>query len=201
MNEKNEKEETQQAEQEENNKEQEEQKNEKKDAQKEAEKLEEMTVEEILEEKVSELEDELETEKEARKQYFKKLQRLQADFVNYRKRMEKEKDQIDFKAREDIILNLLPVIDNFERALESDSDESSLREGVEMIYKQLKNVLKQEGVETISSEGEEFDHNYHEAMMQIEDSEHESGTVVEEIEKGYILDEQVIRPAKVKVVK
>lgn len=147
-----------------------------------------------LEEQVSSLEEEKDN-------YYNKLQRLQADFVNYRNRTQREKDSLALEAKIELVNELLPVIDNFERALSSEGEESELKTGVEMIYKQLINNLKSQGLEKIPTEGEEFHHKYHEAIMQVEDCEEESGIVVEEMQKGYLIEDKVIRPAMVKVAK
>jgi molecular chaperone GrpE len=152
-----------------------------------------------LEEKVEKLEQEIDDLKEEKGNYRKQLQRLKADFMNYRKRIKKEKEGIKLSAQIEIIEEILPIIDNFERALNSDDKKVEFKEGVQLIHKQLLNSLKQTGLEKINSEGKEFDPKYHEAIMQIEDSDSESGIVVEEIQKGYMYDDKVIRPAMVKV--
>ena len=130
-----------------------------------------------------------------------KYQRLKADFVNYRKRTKREKESISLEARIELANEILPVIDNFERALSSEGDENDFKTGVEMIYKQLINNLKSQGLEKIPTKGEEFDHKYHEAIMQVDDCDEESGIIVEEMQKGYMIEDKVIRPAMVKVAK
>lgn len=156
-------------------------------------------------EKVERLKEELEEQIDEKKKYKKQLQRLKADFINYRKRMEREKNGLELKAKIELLEEIIPVIDNFERALNSEEDkkesQKNYKEGVEMIYRQLLNSLKQEGLETIVTEDEEFDPKYHEAIMQIEDSDKDSGIIVEELQKGYIYCDKVIRPAMVKVAK
>ncbi|ACL70031.1 nucleotide exchange factor GrpE [Halothermothrix orenii] len=154
-----------------------------------------------LKERVKELETEVDELTEEKNNIFNKLQRLQADFINYRKRTNKEKGKIGIRAKIELIEKILPVVDNFERALNSAPDEDEFKQGVDMIYRQLMDTLKKEGVEVIPAVGEPFDHNLHEAIMQVEDSKYESGTVVEELQKGYILEDKVIRPAMVKVAK
>ena len=119
--------------------------------------------------------------------------------MNYRKRTKREKTSISLEARIELINELLPVIDNFERALISEEEESEFKTGVEMIYKQLMNNLKQQGLQRIPTEEEEFDPKYHEAIMQVEDDDKESGMIVEEMQKGFMLEDKVIRPAMVKV--
>lgn len=138
----------------------------------------------------------LEAEKEA---FNNRLQRLQADFSNYRKRTDKEMGKIQSTAVVELIRELLPVIDNFERALSQGESEDDFKKGVEMIFRQLMTFLEKQGVEVIDAVGEEFDHNYHNAVMQVESEEFDSGIIIEELQKGYILGEIVIRPAMVKV--
>ncbi|MFW5985951.1 MAG: nucleotide exchange factor GrpE [Halanaerobiales bacterium] len=147
---------------------------------------------EDLQEKV----DLLQAEKEG---YIDRLQRLQAEFSNYRRRTDKEMGKIQSKTIVEVIRELLPIIDNFERALAQETNDENVKKGVEMIYRQLVNFLKKQGVEKIAAQGEEFDHNYHEAVMQVESEEHESGIIIEELQKGYILGDKIIRPAMVKV--
>ena len=135
---------------------------------------------------------------------FAQFQRLQADFDNYRKRAEKEKTEICTHAKEDIIIQLLYVIDNLERCEKSaiaGDDFETLKTGVELTLKQLKDTLKKEGLEEISSTGKKFDPEKHEALLTTESDEHEDDTIAEEIQKGYIFKDKVIRPSKVKVVK
>ncbi|MFW6237683.1 MAG: nucleotide exchange factor GrpE [Halanaerobiales bacterium] len=151
------------------------------------------------EEKVEQLQEELEKVEEEKNEYYKQLIRLKSDFTNYRRRVEKEKKGLELEARVGLINEILPVLDNFERALESSGEEGDFKEGIEMIYKQLLNVLKQEGLEVISAEGESFDHRYHEAIMRVEDQEVDSGTIIEEVQKGYLLEDKVVRPSMVKV--
>lgn len=128
------------------------------------------------------------------------LQRMKADFSNYRKRTDKEMGKVQSNTIVELIRELLPVIDNFERALAQDESENDFRKGIEMIYRQLVTFLEKQGVEVIDAVGEEFDHNYHHAVMQVEVENYDSGVIIEELQKGYILGDLVIRPAMVKVV-
>ncbi len=135
---------------------------------------------------------------------FDRLLRLQAEFDNYRKRMEKERIEYIKFANEGIIKELLSVADNFERALNSTSrahDFNVLHQGVEMILKQLQELLKEKGITKIEAVGIQFDPNKHEAIAEVETSEHPDHFVVEELQKGYMLNGRVIRPAAVKVAK
>ncbi len=163
--------------------------------------LEEEVVKDIMEEKVDSLEKKLEEIENEKDSVYKKAQRLKADFVNFRKRTAKEKMAIGIRAKIEIISEILPVLDNFERALNVESGDQEFKKGVEMIYKQFVNTLKQEGLKRINAEGEEFDHKYHEAVCQVEDADVASGIIVDEIEKGYKFEDRVIRPAKVRVAK
>ncbi len=128
--------------------------------------------------------------------------RLMADFQNYKKRTEKEKADVYAYANESICLKLLGVMDNFERALEHMEDGNDpFCQGMEMIFKQLRDVLSESHVEEIDALGKEFDPQYHNAVMMEETEGTESNTVTEVLQKGYTLNAKVIRPAMVKVAK
>ncbi len=131
--------------------------------------------------------------KEKDSNYLEQLQRLQAEFDNFRKRTEKEKYELLKNANEDLIVKLLGVLDNFELALEHVEDK-----GIKMIYSELYSILEKEGLNIIKTEGE-FDPKIHEAIIQEEGKENEK--IVEELQKGYILNDKVIRPSKVKITK
>ena len=119
--------------------------------------------------------------------------RLQADFVNFRKRTEKERESLYAYASEEIISQMLQVIDNFERALASMEDkEDSFFKGMKMIYDQLVKVLSDNGLEEIKALGEKFDPNYHHAVVQEESKEHDVDTIIEVLQKGYKIKEKVI---------
>ncbi|MGI6576094.1 MAG: nucleotide exchange factor GrpE [bacterium] len=141
-----------------------------------------------------------ETEKE---EYFRRLQRLQADFDNYRRRMDKERQELIGRANERLIFTLLPVLDNLERVLEiqREPENETIISGVEMIYRQFLEVLNREGVVPIRAVGEEFDPQKHEAVMQVEESGAAQNIVVEELQRGYLIQEKVLRPSMVKVAK
>ncbi len=128
-----------------------------------------------------------------------KYQRLMADFQNYKRRTEKEKNDIYAYANEKLILGLLEVIDNFERAVLSETADEKYAEGMEMIFKQLKGVLEKSGLEEIKALGEGFDPNFHNAVMTEDNDQFESGSVTEVLQKGYTLNGKVIRPSMVKV--
>lgn len=128
--------------------------------------------------------------------------RAQADMENLRRRTKEEKEKALKYSTQDLMESLLPVIDNFERALnvEVKSEEaSSLLKGVNMVYEQLLSALKKEGMEVIPALGETFDPHVHQAVMQVEEEEFASGEIVEELQKGYKLKDRVLRPSMVKV--
>lgn len=147
--------------------------------------------EEILEEQ-SDSEDKngLEEKEDESSRYM----RLAADFQNYKRRVDKEKSDIYAYANEKITVDLLEVLDNFERGLEHLEDE-----GVHLILKQFKDVMAKHDVEEIDSLGEEFDPSIHHAVIMEHSDEYESGKVVEVMQKGYKLKDKVIRPSMVKV--
>ena len=124
-----------------------------------------------------------------------------ADFQNFKRRTEKEKSDIYAFANEKIISELLNVIDNFERALDAGNAEDSFYKGMEMILKQLLGVLEKTAASEIAALGEEFDPNFHNAVMTEDSDEYESGKVTEVLQKGYVLNNKVIRPSMVKVAK
>ena len=129
-----------------------------------------------------------------------RLLRLQADFANFKKRTEKDRqDTIKF-ANEKLILKLVDVVDNFHRALETEREEKdSFYEGMELIFAQLTVVLKEEGLEEIDPKGQAFDPNFHDAVLSEESETVPSGHVIETMRKGYTLKGRLIRPAMVKV--
>jgi len=129
-----------------------------------------------------------------------KYMRLMADFQNQKKRFDKEKADIHQYANEKIVKNLLEVLDNFERALDATKEaDPSLHDGMELIFKQLMAALEKAGVAEIKALGEEFDPNFHNAVMMEETDEYESNKVSEVMQKGYTLNSRVIRPSMVKV--
>lgn len=133
-------------------------------------------------------------------QLFARLQRQQADFDNYRKRVKTEKQEWTAQAIYDIVRELLPVIDNLERALEAEGSPELLLSGVELVFKQFFTVLQKHGLNTIKACGSQFDPTCHHAIMQLECAEPEN-MVVEELQKGYRLNERLLRPSMVKVAK
>jgi len=142
--------------------------------------------------------------KAERDMLFEKLARAQADFQNSRKRIQAEADQRAQYANASLIKSLLPVIDNFERALAQDpakSDAATIVRGMQIVHDQWLNVLKQQQVQEIAPQpGEPFDPNRHEALLQ-QPSEHPEGSVVQVMQKGYALHDRTLRPAQVSVAK
>lgn len=142
-----------------------------------------------LEEKLAELED-------------MRVRQL-AEFENFRKRSEKEKSQMFEIGAKTVVEKMLPVIDNFERgllAVPEEEKETPFVQGVELVYKQLLTAFEELGVKPIEAVGEEFDPNLHNAVMMVDDEELESGTVAEEMQKGYMYKDSVVRHSMVKVV-
>lgn len=129
-----------------------------------------------------------------------KYLRLMADFQNYKKRVEKEKKDLYSYANEKLVTEILAVLDNFERALFHEDSGDGFKEGMEMIFKQLVDVLEKSGLAEIAALGEDFDPNFHNAVMTEETEEYESGKVSGVLQKGYTLNGKVIRPSMVKVV-
>jgi molecular chaperone GrpE len=141
---------------------------------------------------------ELETTRRDRDQYLDALRRLKAEFENSRKRQERERIRVLSMASERLVQELLPVLDNLDRALEAGGD---IREGVQATRDQLAEVLGDEGLLPVASDGQEFDPNVHEAVMGQVSDEHEEGTIIQTFQRGYLLNGKPIRTAKVVVAK
>ena len=141
-------------------------------------------------------------EKEAKDNYDKYL-RAVADLDNYKKRAIREKTDIIKYGNENIIKDILPFVDSLDRALAhaDSSDVQAFKEGIKLIQEQLLSCLKKHGVEKIDSVGLDFDPNFHEAMMQVESEEHAENKVVNEVQKGYLLNGRLLRPSKVCICK
>jgi len=137
-------------------------------------------------------------------EYLSGWQRARADFLNYKKEeMERVKEILKY-GNENLILKILPILDNFEKAekeIPEDKKNDKLLEGILQIKTQFQDFLKNQGVEEIKTVGEKFDPNFQEVVQEIEKADCESGTVIEETQKGYTIHGKVLRPAKVKVVK
>ena len=126
------------------------------------------------------------------------LKRLQAEFENFKKRIDKEKQEFVKYAQSDIIQNMLPVLDSFELALKNTNNKEKLVEGVKMIYAQFNSVLQASGLKPIKAIGEKFDPYKHEVLMKKKSDKPEE-TVLEELQKGYMLNDRVIRHSKVNI--
>ncbi|MDZ7838868.1 MAG: nucleotide exchange factor GrpE [Actinomycetota bacterium] len=163
-----------------------------------------METEELVEE-IELLQKELDEYKKLEDEYIDRIKRLQADYDNYRKRTLKEHMDHIKRANKDLIEKILPVIDNFERALEAGKDgkhkNDQFYDGVLMIYNNLMEVLAREGLEVISPEGEEFDPQICEAAVTESVEGVEEGVILDVLRKGYMLKDYLIRPAVVKVCK
>lgn len=154
--------------------------------------------------KTSLLKEKLKQKEEELRDYYDKYLRALAELENYRKRVNKEKEDFWQYANEQVIHNLLPILDNFERALDSarnSKDSEGLYQGVELIYRQLRETLEKEGLKAFSSRGEVFDPSKHEAIAVVESEDCPPDVVVEEVQRGYYLKERLLRPAKVRVSK
>lgn len=132
-------------------------------------------------------------------EYYDHLKRNMAEFDNYKKRITKEKDAMYGTITSDVVSEILPIIDNFEKAMSSDTSDKDYKSGIEMIYNDLLSVLKKLGVEEIETIGKEFDPNFHEAVMHIEDDTKGEKEIVEVFRKGYKINDKVIRHSMVKV--
>jgi molecular chaperone GrpE len=144
-------------------------------------------------------EDEEERKESSQEEESERYMRLMADFQNYKRRVEKEKSETFAYANEKLVTQLLEVLDNFERALEHEAADEGFGEGMNMIFKQLTDVLSKSGLEEIKALGEDFDPNFHNAVMTTDDSNYESGKVTNVMQKGYTLNGKVIRPSMVMV--
>lgn len=164
------------------------------------EEIKEETQDEPVSEAAENTEEKTEEEKAEDEDLNTKYVRLMADFQNFKKRTEKQKSDIHAYANAKIVSKLLEVMDNFERALQiEDENIKSFKEGMELIFKQLKDVLTDAGVAEIEAENAMFDPNYHNAVMMEDTDKVESGMVSEVLQKGYTLNGKVVRPSMVKV--
>jgi molecular chaperone GrpE len=132
-----------------------------------------------------------------------RLLRTAAEFDNYRKRMERERRELSEYAAGEVLKDLLPVIDNFERALQAPAtpETDALRKGIELIHKQMLDVLNKRGVRPIEALGADFDPNLHQAVIHEPSADHRDGEVMAELQRGYTIGDRLLRPAMVKVAK
>ncbi|OQY30948.1 MAG: nucleotide exchange factor GrpE [Anaerolineaceae bacterium 4572_5.1] len=135
-------------------------------------------------------------------EYLDGWQRSRAEFTNYKKRIARENERVYQTAKGNIVKGYLDVLDDLERALNNcplEGEGADWADGIELIYQKLQSKLEAEGIKPMKAEGEKFDPNLHEALVQEENAEYESGCVIEEVEKGYYLGDRVLRLAKVRV--
>lgn len=146
------------------------------------------------------VEERLEAAEAKAAEYLEGWQRARAEFANARKRMERERAEARRNATVDVVSRLLPILDDFDRALESVPEEISDHswfEGMALVHRKLVGILENVNIERIEAVGQPFDPNYHEALLQEESDEYESGIVIREVQPGYKLEDRVIRPAMV----
>ena len=130
-----------------------------------------------------------------------RMKRLQADFENFRRRTRQEKEELSNMVVQDFIKELLPMLDNFDRAMAAEAtDAAKFQQGVEMIYNQLTEILKNKGMELIDTKDAKFDPNFHQAEMRVENPDLEDEAIAMELQKGYMVKGKVIRPSMVQVV-
>lgn len=148
---------------------------------------------------LSQIKQELELKAKQLEDYTSTLKQLQADFENYIKRTTKEKQEFSAYATGKLLLKLLNVVDDFERALtlSKEADKETLIQGLEMVHKELHKLLSEEGVKQIETQGK-FDPYKHE-ILDFKETEHEEGTILEELQKGYMLNDKVLRPSRVRI--
>lgn len=138
------------------------------------------------------------TDKEDIEELTDTLQHLQAEFENYKKRVDKEKVEFVKYAKADLVGKLLPLLDAFEIAMNSTSDKENFVQGIEMVYSQLISALEAEGLRPIDTLGKKFDPFYHEVMLK-QKSDKEEGLILEELQKGYMFGDKILRHSKVKI--
>jgi molecular chaperone GrpE len=147
--------------------------------------------------------DELERLRQERDEHYERLLRLTAEFDNYRKRIERERREASERAAAGMLEDLLPILDDFERALgaEAGAEPSAYRDGVAIIHRQLRDLLTRRGVQPIDAVGEDFDPRWHEAVTYEAAPGHRDGEILEEVRRGYTLGDRLLRPSMVKVAK
>jgi molecular chaperone GrpE len=145
--------------------------------------------------------DPLEELKRERDSLQDRLLRTAAEFDNYRKRMDRERRELAEYTAGEAIKEVLPIIDNLERALQAAAADDPLRKGVELIHLQMLDMLRKRGVKPIEALGADFDPNFHQAVIHEVSAAHREGEVMEELQRGYVVGERLLRPAMVKVAK
>jgi molecular chaperone GrpE len=155
-------------------------------------------------EEIDRLKKELEEARIKADEYLDGWQRARAEFANYRKRIEREREQVHQEASGTVIRRFLDVLDDLDRALRNRPESGEGADwagGIELIYRKLLNVLESAGVTPMEAEGGDFDPNLHEAISQEPSNEHESGEIIEVVQNGYLLGDRVLRPARVRVAR
>jgi len=143
-----------------------------------------------------------ETEHVEQNKYIEQLQRLQAEFINYKKRIERERLELSNLFKSELVGSLLPVIDDFERMLDHSNDENNeFLKGLKLIYQKFIDILKGQGLKLIEAKGQRFDPAVHEAVLSENNESNGDEIVVEEWRKGYLFNDRLLRPAQVKVLK
>jgi len=148
---------------------------------------------------IEDLKAQLKQEREKSDEYYDHLKRNMAEFDNFKKRISKEKDMMYNTISADLVSNLLPILDNFEKALNAQTEDESYKQGMMMIYTQFQDTLKNIGVEEIEALNKTFDPNFHEAVMHVEDENYGEKEVTDVLRKGYKIGDKIIRHAMVKV--
>ena len=148
---------------------------------------------------IAKLNQDLEEQKKIADEYIDSLKRNMAEFDNFKKRMSKEKESLYSSILSDVIANLLPVIDNFEKAKDAECSDETYKTGISMIYNQLIELLDKQGVEKIPDVGETFDPDIHEAVMSVQDETKKEKEIVEVFRTGYRMKDKVVRHSLVKV--
>ena len=144
---------------------------------------------------------ELEALKKQLAEGAERMKRLQADFENFRRRTRQEKEELSNMVVQDFIKELLPMLDNFDRAMAAEAtDAAKFQQGVEMIYNQLTEILRNKGMELIDTKDAKFDPNFHQAVMRVENPDLEDEAIAMELQKGYMVKGKVIRPSMVQAV-
>lgn len=148
---------------------------------------------------IAKLNKDLEEQRQKTDEYFEHLKRNMAEFDNFKKRISKEKDAMYLNVTSDIIENMLPILDNFEKAISAECTDASFKEGIVMIYDQFKDILVRLGLEPIPDVGTTFDPNIHEAVMHEDNDKYGEKEIVEVFKTGYKIGSKVIRHSMVKV--
>ena len=160
-----------------------------------------MDVETAVATEKPETQKELEALKKEKSEIYDRLLRKQADFENFRKRAERDKREFQAYALSEFVTELLPILDNFERALAHPDDQisSDYRKGVELIHRQFRDLMEKRGLTAIETKGQAFDPNFHEAILREERNDLPENTILAELQKGYYFRDKLLRPAMVKV--